>query len=105
MKIDLESDMIRAAAVIPVDPDFPILGGKTLKGKVALKAYLDENGKLAVIVQDITFGGIPLPNAWVGYLKGKNLVEEGNSPALRQLAEGVKSFKIDNDSIVIELNE
>jgi len=105
VKIDLDTDMIRAAAVIPIDPEAPFIGGKTLRGKVSLKAYLDENGRLAVIVQDVTFGGLPLPNAWVGNLKGKNLVSEGGNSPLKQLAEGIKDFRIEGDQIVIQLNE
>ncbi len=58
-------------------------------------------------IKGISLGGIPLPNAWIGYTKGKNLVEEfGTETGFWKLfAEGVKDIKVKEGQLRIRLQE
>jgi hypothetical protein len=55
---------VSARLLVPVDPDFPILGGETLKVRAGLElAY--RLGKPVVVLKGISVMGVPLPNAWM----------------------------------------
>jgi hypothetical protein len=68
---------------------------------------MNENGKLVVKVDDVSLGGIPLPNAWLGDIKGLDLITSniGEDPALERFAAGIKEFRLENGHVHIVLNE
>ncbi|KAG1660456.1 UPF0053 inner membrane protein YoaE [Nymphon striatum] len=73
--IDLAENLASAKMLIPLDPDFPFLGGKTLKLKAGAElAYA--NGRPIVILKGVSVWGVPVPNAWLGNLKNVDLVKE-----------------------------
>ena len=73
--IDLADNLASAKMLIPLDPDFPFLGGKTLKLKAGAElAYA--NGRPIVILKGLSVWGVPVPNAWLGNLKNVDLVKE-----------------------------
>ena len=68
MAIDLAQDMISIKLLIPLDPDFPIMGGKTLKVKAGAElAY--RNGRPVVKLKGVSLMGVPMPNSWLGGIK------------------------------------
>jgi len=108
VRIEFLEDTIRAGALIPFDEDAPLVGGKTLRCKCSVKALLDENKRLAIYITDVTLGGVPIPNAWIGGIKNVNLVDRPSTPAgdeMSRFADGIKDFKISNGQIEIWLNE
>ena len=76
--------------MIPVDPDFPFLGGKTLRVKASLELEYS-NEKPVVILRGISVMGVPIPNSWLGNLKNLDLVERfGGGPGFwKSFADGV----------------
>jgi len=73
--IDLSDNLISVKLVVPIDEEIPVLGGKTLR--LSLGVILGyENQRPVVALKGVSLGGIPLPNAWLGNLKSKNLVKE-----------------------------
>ncbi|MEM7386655.1 MAG: hypothetical protein AAF514_17090 [Verrucomicrobiota bacterium] len=107
LKIVLDRDSIGARWVKDMPDDVPILGGKTIRVKVGVGAYIDENGKLALMINNVTLGGVPMPNAWLGDIKGINVVEEYGSdiPLLDNFARGIKELKIEDGRMMVILNE
>lgn len=113
VRIELREDTIRAGALIPFSDDALLFAGKTLRCKLTIRAYLDENKRLAVFITDVTVGGIPVPNAWVGDIKNCNLVASPDPADPRQrapggmnrFADGIRDFKISDKRIEIWLNE
>lgn len=107
VKVDLKKDALAVNTLIPVPPDAPLLGGTTLRIRVALAAAMDENHKLALQVQDISLGGVPLPNAWLGDIKGVNLVtsEIHSNPTLKRFFDGIKEMDLEDGSLRVVLNE
>ncbi len=107
--IDLKRDAIVAKVVCPVAEDVAVVGGKTLRANITIQIFLDENGQLQLTLDDVTVGGIPLPNAWLFDLKHKNLIELDGSPEgtglLKRMADGIADFEVENGQIRIRLNE
>lgn len=104
--IDLSDNLVSIKLVVPIDEDILFFGGKTLRFNMGvILSY--ENDHPVVALKGISLGGIPLPNAWLGYMKNKNLVEEfGSEGGFWQLfAEGVKDIKVQDGHIRIRLNE
>jgi hypothetical protein len=107
VKIDLSRNRIAANFLLPIDENAPLFAGTTLRIRLAISALMSETGKLVIKVDDISLGGIPLPNAWLGDIKGLDLVsgEIGNDPAVQRFVSGIKDFRLENGQVQIVLNE
>lgn len=107
VKVDLSRDRVSASFILPVDPDFPLIGGTTLRFKLALGALMDAAGKFVLKIDDVTVGGIPMPNAWLGGIKGLDLIAANleNDPVVRGFVEGIKEFEISQGAVRLRLNE
>lgn len=73
--IDLSDDLISVKLLLPVEDEVPVLGGKTFRIHMGLAVRYEEE-KPYIALKGVSLGGIPLPSAWLGYLKNVNLVEE-----------------------------
>ncbi|KPJ99763.1 MAG: hypothetical protein AMK71_09210 [Nitrospira bacterium SG8_35_4] len=104
--IDLSDNLVSLKLVVPMDEDIPVMGGKTLRLKLGLTLGYEDN-QLIVAVKGVSLGGIPIPNAWLGYMKNRNLVEEfGDEGGFWALfAEGVRDIKVRSGHINIRLKE
>lgn len=107
VKLEVTRNRIAANFLLPIDKDAPLFAGTTLRIRLALNALMNENGKLVVKVDDVSLGGIPLPNAWLGDIKGLDLITSniGEDPAIERFAAGIKNFRLENGHVHIELNE
>ena len=104
--IDLSDDLASARLLIPVDPDFPLLGGKTLR--VNAGVGLAYTGKRPVVrLKGISVMGVPIPNAWLGNLKNVDLVEQyGTDTGFWQaFAAGVAQLAVEEGRLKIKLRE
>ena len=104
--IDLSDNLASARVLMPLDPDFPFLGGKTLKINAGAKlAYT--NGRPVVILKGISVWGIPIPNAWLGNLKNVDLVNEfgGNEGFWKSFSDGVEDIHVSEGQLIIKLKE
>lgn len=106
LAIDLSEDLISAKMIIPVDPDFPMLGGKNLKVRAGVElAY--RQGRPVVKLRGVSLMGVPLPNAWLGGLKNIDLVREfGNEEGFwKAFADGVESVQAREGKLEVTLRE
>ncbi|MGI9328064.1 MAG: arginine N-succinyltransferase [Pseudomonadales bacterium] len=104
--VDLSDSLASAKLLIPVDPDMPVLGGKTLRVNAGLE--LDyRNTKPVVILRGVSVMGVPIPNAWLGNLKNVDLVEQfgGNPGFWRSFSDGVELIEINDGALKIKLKE
>lgn len=104
--IDLADDLASAKILIPMDPEFPVLGGRTVRVHAGLNlAYA--NGRPIVALKGVSVMGVPVPNAWLGNLKNVNLVEEfGADPGFwKSFADGVEQIVVEDGRLLIELKE
>jgi hypothetical protein len=104
--IDLSDNLASAKVLIPVDPDMPIFGGKTLRVSTGLELNF-QNDQPVVILRGVSIMGVPIPNAWLGNLKNVDLIKQfGTDPGFWQgFAAGIKSVAIKEDELRIELKE
>ena len=104
--IDLSENLVSVKLVVPMDEEIPILGGKTLR--LSLGVILGyENGRPVIALKGISLGGIPLPNAWLGNLKNRNLVKEFGAEGgfWKLFSDGVADLKVQEGHILIKLKE
>ena len=104
--VDLSDDQLSVKVLMPLDDNFPILGGKTIKLHMGTTlAYSDNN--LVVVMNGISVGGVPIPSAWWGGIKNKNLVEHfsGNNGFWETLSAGISDFRITDGKLYVKLKE
>lgn len=106
MFLDLEADHIELIANFPMPADLPVLGGRTLRIGGTMRITTEE-GKPSVILKKVMVSGISIPNAWTGYRKNVNLIEEisENNEDFQTFIAGVHSLRVEPDVLLIELND
>jgi hypothetical protein len=104
--IDLSQDMASAKLLVPLDPEFPILGGKTLKVTAGLELRY-ANQKPVVALTGVSVWGVPIPNAWLGGLKNVDLVGEfgGQEGFWKSFADGIEYVQVTDGQVVVKLKE
>jgi hypothetical protein len=106
LAVDLADDLVSARLLVPVDPDFPVLGGKTLRVAAGVEmAFRD--ARPVVVLKGVSVMGIPIPNAWLGGLKNIDLIGEfGDQGGFWQgFADGVENIRVEEGQLKIKLKE
>ena len=106
LAIDLSDDLVSAKLLVPVDEDFPILGGKILRVRTGV-GFAYAKGQPVVVFKGITIMGIPLPNAWLGGIKNIDLVKEfgADKGFWKSFSEGIEDIKVKEGRLKITLKE
>jgi len=106
LAIDLSEDLISAKLILPVDEDFPIIGGKILRLRSGM-VFTYTKGKPVVILKGITIMGVPIPNAWLGGIKNINLIEKfGTDEGFwKTFSDGVEDIRVEDGLLKIKLKE
>jgi len=104
--IDLSDNLASVNVLMPLDPEFPVLGGKTLKLNAGAELAFS-NGKPIVKLKGVSLWGVPMPNAWLGNLKNVDLVKEfgGDEGFWKSFADGVENIHVAEGRLVIKLKE
>ncbi|MEA3302877.1 MAG: arginine N-succinyltransferase, partial [Pseudomonadota bacterium] len=97
LAIDLSRDLVSVRLLIPVDRDFPLLGGKTLRLSTGVEMSY-KNGRPKVVLKGVTIMGVPIPNAWLGGLKNIDLITEfGDEQGFwKDFADGVEDIHVED---------
>jgi hypothetical protein len=106
LAIDLSQDLASAKLLIPLDDEFPVFGGKTLKVTAGLELAYRE-GKPVVILRGISLWGVPIPNAWLGNMKNVDLVQEFSNDKgfWKAFADGIGEIEISEGKLRVTLKE
>lgn len=106
LSVDLGDDLISARILVPVDQDFPVLGGKTLRVSTGVEMAFRDS-KPVVILKGVSIMGIPIPNAWLGGLKNIDLIGEfGDQDGFwSAFADGVENIRVEEGQLKVELKE
>lgn len=103
--IDLSPGLVSARILLPIDPDMPFLGGKTLSVTAGL-ALSYWNGRPVVVLKGVSLWGVPIPNAWVGNFKNVDLVAYyGDEGFWQAFAAGVSDIAVSEGRLTVELKE
>ncbi|MCW8888093.1 MAG: arginine N-succinyltransferase [Gammaproteobacteria bacterium] len=106
LAIDLSDNLASGKLLIPLDPEFPIFGGKTLKLSAGMDMHYAD-GNPVIILKGISVWGIPMPNAWLGNMKNIDLVQEFGSDKgfWKAFADGVDEIEVKEGKLRIKLKE
>ncbi|MBW0147224.1 arginine N-succinyltransferase [Marinobacter arenosus] len=106
LAVDLSDDLLSAVLLVPLDEDFPVLGGRTLRVNAGVELSF-ANGRPLVKLRGVSLMGVPIPNAWLGNLKNVDLVNEfGANPGFWQsFAAGVDYIQVEDGRLLVRLKE
>ncbi len=106
LAIDLSDELVSAKLLIPLEPDFPVLGGKTLRVNAGVETAYRE-GRPIVILKGVSIMGVPIPNAWLGNLKNVDLVKEfgADQGFWKSFSEGVDNIRVEEGQMKIKFKE
>ncbi len=106
LAVDLSDDMASARLILPLDPDFPFLGGKTLKLNAGLELRY-ENERPVIMLRGVSLWGVPMPNAWLGGLKNVDVVQEfgGERGFWKAFADGIEYIRVEDGKLAVQLKE
>ena len=104
--IDLSENLVSAKLLVPVDPDFPVLGGKTVRVRAGLELAL-RDGRPVIKLRGVSLMGIPLPNVWLGGIKNVDLIGEYGSEKgfWKGFADGIDTLAVQEGKLFIRLRE
>lgn len=104
--IDLAENMASIKLLIPLDVDFPVLGGKTLKVNTGAELAYRE-GRPVIKLKGVSLMGVPMPNAWLGGMKNIDLINEfgADEGFWKTFADGVDSISVVEGILKIRLKE
>ena len=104
LAIDLSDNLASARLLIPLDPDFPMFGGKTLKLNAGIEIAF-KNERPIVKLRGVSAWGVPVPDAWLGNLKNVDLVNEfgGQQGFWKSFADGIEYIEINEGKINVKL--
>ncbi len=106
LAIDLSNSMASGKLLMPLDEDFPVLGGKTIKITAGMELAFANNRPI-IKLKGVSIMGVPIPNAWLGGLKNVDLVNEfGQDEGFwKAFADGVENIHIAEGNLIIKLKE
>lgn len=106
LAIDLADNLASAKLLFPLDPDFPIFGGKTLKASAGMELSY-ENGRPIVILKGVSVWGVPIPNSWLGGIKNVDVIKEFGAEEgfWKSFAEGIEHINVEEGKLLIKLKE
>jgi hypothetical protein len=106
LSFHLSDNLISANMLVDMPPDFPLLGGKTVRISTGLN--LDyQQGRPVVKLEGISIMGVPVPGAWLGGIKGLDLVQAYGEDGgfWRAFSHGVRDLRVENGQLRVELAE
>lgn len=104
--IDLTDNLASVKLLVDLDPDFPFLGGKTLKVSSGTELSYNSN-RPVVVMKGVSVWGVPIPNAWLGGLKNIDLVKEfgAGDGFWKSFADGIEDIRVEDGKLLIQLAE
>ena len=106
LRLEFARDAVNAYVAVHIPEDFPIGGGKMFRARGSFRVSLGNGGTPYAVLEDVTVLGLSLPKAWLGGIKGQNLIgqavgERNGSPVLR----GIKNLRVEPGALVLEVEE
>lgn len=108
IKVALNDGGATATMLLPMGDAAEVGKGVTLRLSVSIGAKMDAHKKFTLSIKDVSVAGLALPNAWLGSIKGLNLLESGNvtdDPAVKAFVAGIRDFTIKAGQLTVILNE
>lgn len=106
LAVNLSNNLASAKMLVPLEEDFPMLGGRTLRVTAGVEMAFQDN-RPVIVLKGVSLMGVPIPNAWLGNLKNVDLVREfgGNDGFWKTFAAGVELIEVTDGKLHIRLKE
>lgn len=101
--LEFSRDAINAYLAIPIPQDFPIGAGTIFRMRGRFRVSIGGEGRPYAVLEDVTIFGLSLPKAWLGGIKGENLL--GDALGGGSVVEGIKSLKVEPGELVLEVGD
>jgi hypothetical protein len=105
VRLEFDRDAINAYVAVPIPEDFPIGGGKMFRARGRFRVSVGNGGTPFAILEDVTVFGLSLPKAWLGGLKGENLLEDAVGQGGAGRLKGIKTLRVEPGVLVLELED
>jgi hypothetical protein len=106
VRLEFAQDAVNAYLAVRIPEDFPIGGGKMFRARGRFRVSLGNGGAPYAILEDITVFGLSLPKAWLGGLKGENLIGDAmGGPNRSKVLQGIKSLRVEPGELVLEVGD
>ena len=104
VRLEFDQDAINAYVVVPIPQDFPVAGGKMFRARGRFRVSVGNGGAPYAILDDVSVFGLSLPKAWLGGLKGQNLLSEAAGQRNgKPILQGIKSLRVEPGALVLEV--
>ncbi len=104
LALHLSDDLLSATMLVTLPPDLPLFASQTVRVSTGLRLRHDGT-RLTAVIEGVSIMGVPLPGAWLGGLKGRDLAalyrDEGGF--WQAFGEGVRELRIENGRLRVEL--
>ena len=106
VRLEFGRNAINAYFAVPVPQDSPIAAGRMIRARGRFSLSLSNGTAPRAVLEDITVFGLSLPKAWLGGLKGENLLSNAmGKEDGKVLFPGIKNLRIVPGALVIEVRE
>ncbi len=106
LRLEFGRNAINAYVARPIPEDVPLLGGHMFRARGRFKVSIGNGGEPYAILEDVTVFGLSLPKAWLGGIKGENLLKDAMGQATNKpVLQGVKSLRVEPGALVLEVQE
>ncbi len=98
---------VSAAIILTAPEDFPLFPNQKIRLRFTFGTSLTPEHKLSLKLDDLSLGGISLPNSWIGDIKGVDLVAENveTDPGLQKFLAGIQSLEVRDGTLKLVLNK
>ncbi len=107
VQVKFGEGQVSAAVILTAPEDFPLVPNQKIRLRFTFGTSLSPEHKLSLKLDDVSLGGISLPNSWLGDIKGVDLVASNveSDPALQKFLAGIQSMEVHNGSLRLVLNK
>jgi hypothetical protein len=102
LQLELASGAVHARIRADLDPALPLVGGRRLNARARF-LVADDTPRPSLVLDDFTLWGVSLPNAWLGGIKGRDLLGDLLGHADGGGLAGVEALRIEPGRLVIRL--
>jgi hypothetical protein len=109
IRVELARDLLHVDMIVPIPADsgLPLLAGANLRLRFSLDATCDPQAGPRFAIRDVRLGGVPLPDAWLGGIKGLNWVDQNlnQDPGMQRFLSGIEDLEVRPEGIRLRLRE
>jgi hypothetical protein len=107
VEVNFGEGTVSSAIILTAPEDFPLLAGQKVRMRLTFGTSLNPGQKLSFVLDDVSLGGISLPNAWLADLKGVDLIAKNieKDPGLQRFLAGIQKLEVHQGELKVLLNK